>query len=204
LEDITRNVRADEQIRSQAALLDISRDIIFVRNFSNRIVYWNEGAHRLCGWTALEACGKTINDLNLTVDPRETARALQAVQEHEEWIGEMRLRSRDGRELTVQSRWTLVREPDGRPKAILVVNTDITEKKRLESQLLRSQRLESIGTLASGLAHDLNNVLAPIMMALQYLRENVDDKGLRTCLQTLEMCSLRGASIIRQVLTFAR
>src|SRR5581483_278232 len=70
--------------------------------------------------------------------------------------------------------------------------------------LLRSQRLESIGTLASGLAHDLNNVLAPIMMALQFLRDNVEEKELRSCLQTLEMCSLRGASIIRQVLMFAR
>lgn len=204
LEDITQNVRADEQIRSQAALLDISRDAIFVRNFSNRITYWNEGAHRLFGWTTTEALGKTIADLNLTADLKESTRALQAVQEQEEWFGEMTLKSREGRKLTVQSRWTLMRERDGKPKAILIVNTDITEKKRLESQLLRSQRLESIGTLASGLAHDLNNVLAPIMMALQYLRENIEDKGLRTCLQTLEMCSLRGASIIRQVLTFAR
>jgi PAS domain S-box-containing protein len=204
LEDITQSVRADEQIRSQAALLDISGDAIFVRNFSNRIIYWNEGAHRLYGWTTAEACGKTIADLNLSVDPKESTRALQAAQEREAWTGEMRQKSRDGRELIVQSRWTLMRERDGRPKAILVVNTDITEKKKLESQLLRSQRLESIGTLASGLAHDLNNVLAPIMMALQFLRDSTEDEGMRTCLQTLETCSLRGASIIRQVLMFAR
>ncbi len=204
LEDITSSVRADEQIHSQAALLDISRDAIYVRNFSNRIIYWNAGATRLYGWAAADACGKTINELDLTVDPKESALALKTVQEHEDWSGEMRQKSRDGREWVVQSRWTLMRERDGRPKAILVVNTDITEKKKLESQLLRSQRMESIGTLASGLAHDLNNVLAPIMMALEFLRDNVSDKGLQTCLQTLEMCSLRGASIIRQVLMFAR
>ncbi len=204
LEDITPSVRADEQIHSQAALLDISRDAIFVRNFSNRIIYWNEGASRLYGWSAADACGKTINELDLTIDPKEAATALKAVQEHEDWAGEMRQKSRDGREWIVQSRWTLMRERDGKPKAILVVNTDITEKKKLEAQLLRSQRMESIGTLASGLAHDLNNVLAPIMMALEFLRDNIEDAGLRTCLQTLEMCSLRGASIIRQVLMFAR
>lgn len=204
LEDITSSVQADEKIHSQAALLDISRDAIYVRNFSNRVIYWNEGATRLYGWTAADATGKTINELDLTVDPRESATALKAVQEHEDWSGEMRQKSRDGREWVVQSRWTLMRERDGRPKAILVVNTDITEKKKLESQLLRSQRMESIGTLASGLAHDLNNVLAPIMMALEFLRDSVQDKGLQTCLQTLEMCSLRGASIIRQVLMFAR
>jgi hypothetical protein len=204
LEDITLSVRADEQIRSQAALLDISRDAIYVRNFSNRVIYWNEGAQRLYGWASADACGKTINELDLTIDPKESALALKTVQERENWTGEMRQKSRDGREWVVQSRWTLMRERDGKPKAILVVNSDITEKKKLEAQLLRSQRMESIGTLASGLAHDLNNVLAPIMMALEFLRDNVEDAGLKTCLQTLEMCSLRGASIIRQVLMFAR
>jgi PAS domain S-box-containing protein len=204
LEDITPSVRADEQIRSQAALLDISGDAIYVRNFSNRIIYWNEGAHRLYGWAAADACGKTIIELDLTVDPKESALALKATQEHEKWTGEMRQKSRDGREWIVQSRWTLMRERDGKPKAILVVNTDITEKKKLEAQLLRSQRMESIGTLASGLAHDLNNVLAPIMMALEFLRDGIQDESMKTYVQTLEVCSLRGASIIRQVLMFAR
>ena len=92
------------------------------------------------------------------------------------------------------------RQAQGHP----VVNSDITEKKQLESQLLRGQRLESIGTLASGLAHDLNNVLAPIMMAVQFIKDNTEDDGMRACFQTLETCSRRGADIIRQVLMFAR
>jgi len=204
LEDITKNVRADEQIRSQAALLDITRDAIFVRDFSDRIIYWNEGAHRLYGWTAAEAIGHTTNELLPDNASLDSARALNAVQLHDEWTGEIRQKSRPGRELILQSRWTLVREADGRPKAILVVNSDITEKKQLESQLLRGQRLESIGTLASGLAHDLNNVLAPIMMAVQFIRDNAEDDGMRACFQTLETCSRRGADIIRQVLMFAR
>jgi len=203
-EDITKNVRADEQIRSQAALLDITGDAIFVRDFTDRIIYWNEGAHRLYGWTPAEATGRTSNELMLDNMPFESARALQTVQQHDEWSGEIKQKSRDGRELIIQSRWTQVREPDGQPKAILVVNRDITEKKKLESQLLRSQRLESIGTLASGLAHDLNNVLAPIMMAVQYIKDNAEDEGMKACFQTLETCSRRGADIIRQVLMFAR
>jgi two-component system cell cycle sensor histidine kinase/response regulator CckA len=204
LEDITKNVRADEQIRSQAALLDITGDAIFVRDFSDRIIYWNEGAHRLYGWTPAEAMGRTTTELMPDNNPFESTRALHTVQHHDEWAGEMKQKSRDGRELTIQSRWTLVREPDGKPKAILVVNTDITEKKQLESQLLRGQRLESIGTLASGLAHDLNNVLAPIMMAVQFIKDNTEDDGMKACFQTLETCSRRGADIIRQVLMFAR
>jgi signal transduction histidine kinase/ActR/RegA family two-component response regulator len=126
------------------------------------------------------------------------------VQVQGEWAGEIKQKSRAGRDLILQSRWTLMREADGKPKAILIVNNDITEKKQLESQLLRSQRLESIGTLASGLAHDLNNVLAPIMMAVQYIKDNGEDDGMRACFQTLETCSRRGADIIRQVLMFAR
>jgi PAS domain S-box-containing protein len=204
LEDITKNVRADEQIRSQAALLDITGDAIFVRDFSDRIIYWNEGAHRLYGWTPAEAVGRITTELMPSNNPFDSNRALHTVQHHDEWAGEMKQKSRAGRELTIQSRWTLVREPDGKPKAILVVNSDITEKKQLESQLLRGQRLESIGTLASGLAHDLNNVLAPIMMAVQFIKDNTEDDGMKACFQTLETCSRRGADIIRQVLMFAR
>jgi len=204
LEDITQSVRADQQIRSQAALLDITRDAIFVRDFSDRVTYWNEGAQRLYGWAPIEVKGKTTSELNLNVDLAECAKAIQAVQKNEEWVGEMKHRTRDGRELIVQSRWTLVRDHNGAGKAILIVGTDITEKKRLEAQLLRSQRLESIGTLASGLAHDLNNVLAPIMMAVHFLKEEAKDERTRTWVQTLEACSQRGANIVRQVLMFAR
>jgi PAS domain S-box-containing protein len=204
LEDITKNVRADEQIRSQAALLDITQDAIFVRDFSDRVIYWNAGAHRLYGWTPAEAQRSTSTELLANHDPSETTRALQAVMHAGEWTGEMKQKSRDGRDLIIQSRWTLMRERDGRPKAILIVNADITEKKQMESQLLRGQRLESIGTLASGLAHDLNNVLAPIMMAVQFIKDNTEDEGMKACFQTLETCSRRGADIIRQVLMFAR
>jgi two-component system cell cycle sensor histidine kinase/response regulator CckA len=204
IEDVTQNVRADEQIRAQAALLDVTRDAIFVRDFSDRITYWNQGAQRLYGWTAAEVQGKTTSELNLNVDVAECSTAIQAVQTNEEWIGEMKHRTRDGRELTVQSRWTLVRENNGAKKAILIVSTDITEEKRLGAQLLRSQRLESIGTLASGLAHDLNNVLAPIMMAVHFLRDEARDERTRTWVQTLEACSQRGANIVKQMLMFAR
>ena len=204
LDDITQSVRADEQIRSQAALLEITRDAIYVRDFCDRILYWSEGSHRLYGWALAEARGLTVAELGLNTDPSESARALQAIQQNEEWFGEMRQRTREGRDLIVQSRWTLVRESDGTPKAILIVNTDITERKRLESQLLRAQRLESIGTLASGLAHDLNNVLAPLMMAVGMLREQTRDAQSRTYLDMLDKCAQRGADIVRQVLTFAR
>jgi len=81
---------------------------------------------------------------------------------------------------------------------------DLTEQRTLEQQLLRSQRLESLGTLASGIAHDLNNILTPIMVALQLLRDRVMDRRSIEMLGTLELSTARGAELIRQVLAFAR
>ncbi len=204
LEDISQNERADEKIRSQAALLDVARDAIIVRDFADKITYWNEGAHRLYGWTAAEAVGRTMSELLLGEDGKVAAEAFRAVQDREDWAGEMQNLTRAGGKLTVQSRWTVVRDRTGAPQGILVVNTDHTEKKRLEAQLLRAQRLESIGTLASGLAHDLNNVLAPIMMSVHMLKEEATSDTMRTCLETLETCAQRGSDIVGQVLLFAR
>ena len=77
----------------------------------------------------------------------------------------------------MESRWTLVRDDQGAPTSILVINTDVTEKKRMESQFLRAQRMESIGTLAGGIAHDLNNVLSPILMAIDMLQLKATDEA---------------------------
>jgi two-component system cell cycle sensor histidine kinase/response regulator CckA len=204
LDDITHSVRADEQIRSQAALLDVTQDAIYVRDFSDRILYWNDGAQRLYGWTMMEVRGKTATELLSSGVSEQWAKALEAVRTQGQWEGELYQKRRDGKDLIIQSRWTVVNERKGTPRAILVVNTDITEKKKLESQLLRAQRLESIGTLASGLAHDLNNVLAPILMTVSFLKEGVTDETTAGMIQTLETCARRGAHIVRQVLTFAR
>jgi PAS domain S-box-containing protein len=204
LEDITHSVRADEQIRSQAALLDVTQDAIFVRDFSDRILYWNDGAQRLYGWTMMEARAKTATELLSSASTTQSSEALEAVRKEGQWSGELRQKTREGRELVIQSRWTVVNERKGTPRAILVVNTDITEKKKLEAQLLRAQRLESIGTLASGLAHDLNNVLAPILMTVSFLKEEITDEATASMVRTLETCARRGAHIVRQVLTFAR
>ena len=91
--DVTQSILADERIRSQAALLDITREAIFVRDFSDRITYWNEGAHRLYGWTIAEALGTTASELDLLTDPVGSTRALHAVQTSGEWAGEMRHKS---------------------------------------------------------------------------------------------------------------
>jgi PAS domain S-box-containing protein len=193
---------AEQRLVEQAALLDIAHDAILARDLEDKIVYWNKGAERTYGWTASEMLGKTTIELHK--DRSKYAEALTCVMKNGEWSGELPQNTKDGRTLTMQVRWTLVRDSKGKPKGILGINTDVTEKKKLEGQILRTQRIESIGTLAGGIAHDLNNVLAPILMAVHMMREGTDNPRQHQILDTLEKSSQRGADLVRQVLTFAR
>ncbi|GAC1506576.1 MAG: hypothetical protein NVS2B14_18390 [Chamaesiphon sp.] len=128
----------------------------------------------------------------------------EILAQKDEWQGELNQVTKDHKKIIVQSRWTLVKDDNQKTKSILVVNTDITEKKQLEAQFLRAQRLESLGTLASGIAHDLNNVLTPILMAVQLLQMKLLDEQSKQWLEILETNVKRGADLVKQVLWFAR
>jgi PAS domain S-box-containing protein len=204
-QEIKERQRSEEKIREQAALLDIATDAILVRGLGNQILFWNKGAESLYGWKAEAAIGKNANEL---LYRRETVSQLQNAQkslaEKGEWQGELHQVTKDGKEIIVTSRWTLVQDDSGKPKSILTVNTDVTEKKQLEAQFLRAQRMESIGTLASGIAHDLNNALAPIMMSVQILEEKLQDEQSQWIIETLSNNTKRSADLVKQVLSFAR
>lgn len=118
------------------------------------------------------------------------------------WCGY--LAGKAGREISVASRWTLVKGAEGQPKSILIIDTDVTEKRKIEEQLFRAQRMESIGTLTGGIAHDLNNVLSPIAMSVEMLRLKYVDEESRGWLKILQQSAERGASMVQQVLSFAR
>lgn len=202
-EDITERKLGVDLIAEQAALLDKARDAIHVRDADGRITYWNHGAERIYGWTAAEAVGALAVDL-LRPEPAALQAASDRLLADGEWLGDLQAQSKDGRPLTVEARWTLVRDPDGQPLTILAIDTDVTEKQALEQQFLRAQRLESIGTLAGGIAHDLNNVLAPITMAIELLRTSITDPRDMELLDTMADSARRGAGMVRQVLQFAR
>jgi PAS domain S-box-containing protein len=200
-----REARAGEaRIREQAKLLDLAQDAIMVRNMEDRVEYWNHGAEKLYGWTAAEAQGIPASALVSKGDPAGGAARRTAALENGKWSGECKHICKDGRYVIVRSRWTLLRDDSGAPKSFLIINTDITEQKRIEEQFLRAQRLESIGTLASGVAHDLNNILAPILMGAAVLHRSEMPPQDEVILSTIETCAQRGADIVKQVLTFAR
>jgi PAS domain S-box-containing protein len=202
--DITERKLADKKIREQASLLDKARDAICVGDMESRITYWNASAERLYGWTAGEASGRNAVELLCHGGSPVVHEAQQQLRDKGEWFGELRQRTKAGREIIVESRWNLVLDDAGQPKSVLMVNTDISEKKKLEASFFRAQRLDSIGTLASGIAHDLNNVLAPILMAVQLMRMRPDSPPDAKLLDTIETGAQRGADMVKQVLSFAR
>lgn len=206
--------RAEQKIREQAALLDVATDAIFVRDLKNKIVFWNQGAETLYGWKAEAAIGKDATKLLCPQANSQIKELMQILIAQGEWQGELEQITKSGEKIIVASRWTLVRDvPRGvaqardrhtEPKSILVVNTDITQKKQLEAQFLRAQRMESIGTLAGGIAHDLNNVLAPILMTAQLLETQLHDQRSQRLLPIVVANAKRGAALVKQVLSFAR
>ncbi len=202
--DITEHKQAEEKIRELAALIDNAHDAIAVCDLEHRFTYWNKGSERLYGWMAEEITGKKADDLLYNEESSSLIEAKKNVIAVGEWAGELRQRTKDGRKIAVESHWTLVRDDLGNPKSILIINTDITEKKRLEAQFLRAQRMESIGTLASGIAHDINNVLSPIILSLQLLKEKFTDDEIQKLINIMERSAQRGASLIKQIQSFAR
>ena len=202
--DITDRRQAERRIREQAEMLNQAHEAIFITDLTdNRVIYWNTGAERLYGWRTDEVLGKTAEQLfePFVASAMQTAR--RETEAKGEWQGEMRMHNRKLEPLFVESRQSLIRDEAGRPKARLSINNDITDRKRLEEQFLRAQRMENIGLLAAGIAHDLNNMLAPILLGAPMLREHVKDQGALGLLGTLEKSAERGANLVRQILAFA-
>lgn len=195
--------QTEQKIRQQARLLDVTNDAIFVSDLNGQILFWNKAAEHLYGWSTEEALTKKIRHLCPEKKICQISQALKILFKHGSWEGELEQISKSGQKIIVASRWTLVPEFGNNSQSILVVNTDITQKKQLEVQFLRTQRLESIGTLASGIAHDLNNVLAPILMTAQILETQVKDERAKRLIPILISNAKRGANLVKQVLSFA-
>jgi two-component system, cell cycle sensor histidine kinase and response regulator CckA len=205
IRDISDRILAEEKIQQQAALLEVTTDAIIVADTENKITYWNSRAEKLYGWRREEAIGKDMTTLwweDQTIP--EIATGKKIVAEQETWQQELKKLTQTGQELLIQSRWFQISDRQNSPKGILIVDTDITEKKNLENQLFRAQRLESLGTLASGIAHDLNNILNPILVAAQILSRidaNQDEKN--RLIEMMEKNAKQGANIVQQILSFS-
>ncbi|MGB6016577.1 MAG: ATP-binding protein, partial [Nodosilinea sp.] len=137
---LTDRRKDEQQLRQQMQMLDLANDSIMIRELDSAVItYWNQGAARRYGWSAAEAIGQPATELLKTIlpEPMETIRAAFLQQGH--WVGELIQTTRSGRTVVVSSRWTLQQTPMGNPNAILEINYDVTEQKRAEAALRKSE-----------------------------------------------------------------
>jgi PAS domain S-box-containing protein len=205
--DVTREVRAEETIRASEAryrlLFDSNPLPLWVCDLdTSRILAVNETALHHYGFSREEFLATTIARLSAQPDLDPNEERLRESMQRPGRVVECHHRRKDDSIITVELQGRPL-EFDGRD-ALLVIANDVTTRKNLEEQLLRSQRLENLGMLAAGIAHDFNNILAPILMAGQLLRAQpkASETDLRL-LSTLVQSAERGAGLVRQILAFA-
>jgi PAS domain S-box-containing protein len=164
--------RQHEALVRQASLLDLASDAIYVRDLAHRVTYWSAGAETLYGWSRDEAQGQVAHALLRTTFPQPLADLDAAVVRDGSWAGELVHTRRDGSPVRVTSRWALQRDAADRPRAILVLDTDVTvwEALRDAERARLANRLESLTRAARELAHLLNNDLALAVGTTQLLQ----------------------------------
>ena len=203
----------------QASLLDLTHDTIFVRDMNDVITYWNLGSQELYGWTPEQAIGKRVHELLQTVFPVPIDEIHEELLRAGRWEGELQKMKADGSRVIVSSRWSLVRDEQERPVAILATNTDITERKRRERQIQdlnqelakHSTELEAINkeleAFAYSVSHDLRAPLRHMAGYAELLQKNaasiLDEKSRRYMIMILESAKRMG-DLIDDLLAFSR
>ncbi|MBD2427850.1 PAS domain S-box protein [Phormidium sp. FACHB-1136] len=198
--------QAEAHIRYQAALIDQVSDAMYVQDGQGRVEFWGLGAERLYGWTAAEALGQSTDNLFQEDWDVLRLRGSPSQPEPDFWQGELNQKTQAGQSITVLSRRTSIQGDTGQPPSLLVMNTDITHLKLLEAQLYRTQRIESLGILASGLAHDLNNALTPVLTAadLLLLPTSALPESVSHLVRLIKSGGTRSVALIQQLMLFAQ
>jgi hypothetical protein len=184
-------------------------DVVWDWNLTANTLWWNDGFLTTFGFAAGEI-EPSVDFWTKRIHADDRVRVVNGIRTvirtgDESWSAEYRFQRKDGTYAFVHDRAFILRDAHGTGTRMVGGMRDLTEKKKMEEQHLRSQRMESIGTLAGGIAHDLNNVLAPIMMAIELLRQGDGGEARRDkILETIHSSCRRGADLVRQVLSFAR
>ncbi|MFA6545630.1 MAG: PAS domain S-box protein, partial [Limisphaerales bacterium] len=203
--DIGERMLATAQLLLQSAALDAAANSIAITDTKGTILWVNDAFTKGTGYTLAEVIGKNPRVLKSGHHPAEFYEGMwKTILSGRVWHGEIHNLRKDGSALQEDATITPVKDTSGRITHFIAIKQDITERKQLEKQFLRAQRMESVGLLAGGIAHDLNNVLAPILMGAGMLRLLTIDARLVEQLERIEQSAQRGADIVKQVLTFSR
>jgi two-component system, LuxR family, sensor kinase FixL len=168
--EIAERKRAEEALGEKAKLLDLTHDTVFVRDANDIITFWNRGAEELYGWTREEAVGQVSHRFMKTIFPAPLEKITAELNNTGRWEGELIHTRRDGTQVVVASRWALQLDERGKPIAVLETNNDITERKRAEEALHKSQaelahvtRVTTLGEMTASIAHEVNQPLGAVV-----------------------------------------
>lgn len=200
----TARRQMEDRLREQAELLDKSNEAIITADLDKRIQFWNRGAERMLGLTAAQMRGSPLDEVLSGVGGAVPGHPPEPFASPADWRGELRSKRRDGSGLRLETGVTVLRTSAGTPVGWLIICTDVTEQKILEENFLRAQRLEGIGMMAAGIAHDLNNMLSPVGLVAGILRMRLSAAADIKLIDTLEKSVGRCSGLVRQILGFAQ
>jgi PAS domain S-box-containing protein len=207
IRDITERKRAEESLMLQNAALQSAANAIVITDRSGKIISVNQAFTQLTGYTQKEVIGKKPNILKSGSHTDSFYQNLwKTILSEEVWKGEIENRRKDGSLYTEEMTITPVSQAQGEISHFIAIKQDITDRKKLQQEILQSQKIQSIGTLAGGIAHDFNNILAIILIYASLLERSEDTKrekiieSSRAITRAVE----RGKELVRQILTFAR
>jgi PAS domain S-box-containing protein len=205
VQDITERRAAERRIAGQAALLDKTAEAIVVIDLDQRITFWNHSATRLFGTASADMRGRPLSELTTGGHPVQEAFARTFAETKQDWRGEIRTVDTAGRPLFLDVSIAVVRSDTGAPTAFLSIATDITLRKTLEAQSIQTQKMEVLGQLAGGVAHDFNSILMAMTLQLDVL--GMDQRchpATKAMLGDLKAMMQRAAKLVDQLLLFAR
>jgi two-component system, cell cycle sensor histidine kinase and response regulator CckA len=203
--DVSERKQAEQHLRKLASAVHQSPASIIITDRTGRIEFVNPKFTQITGYSPEEVLGKNPRILKSGETPPEQYRHLwETIAAGKEWHAQLHNRKKDGTLYWQACSISPVRDAAGAITHFVAIQEDTTEKRITEAKLLRAQRVESIGSLASGIAHDLNNILAPIVMCAPLLRQEESPEGLRQLADTIEGSAQRAVAVVKQLLSFAR
>jgi PAS domain S-box-containing protein len=188
-----------------ALIVDSSQDAIIGKNLDGTITHWNRGAEQIYGYSAEEAIGKKISILAPNDRPDEIPAILERIRKGErvEYFETVRVR-KDGQRLNVSISVSPIRDANGEIVGASAIARDVTAQKRAEDLLRQGQKMEAVGRLAGGVAHDFNNILGIVAACCDLIRTRVEAVGISQYIDNIQEASKRGAALTRQLLAFSR
>lgn len=205
LKDINERQQAESVIHRQAHVFANIQDGIIVTDLAGKVVEWNRGAERLFGYLKKEALGQPIDKL-LTVEPSESlSKATEQVTQGETWADEITFEGADDDRRVIEATSVPLKNQQNKLSAVINVYRDITERKLLEQQLHHSQKMEAIGQLAGGIAHNFNNLLTALMGYADFALDTLPDTHpARVDLQGVLETANRATNMTQELLAFTR